>query len=267
MKKIFLTLLLIILSITLIILGFIYFFQEKLIFFPEKVEENFKFTFDQRFEEIRIQTADKKQLSGLLFKADSSRGLIFYLHGNAGSLRSWGEVAKTYTLLGYDVFMLDYRGYGKSEGSIQSEEQLFQDDQLAYDQLKNIYDENKIVVLGYSIGTGLAAKLASTNHPKMLILQAPFFNMKDLIGHINPLIPTFVLKYRFETNKFISECKMPVCLFHGTNDEVIYYHSSEKLLELVKENGRLISLEGQGHNGMSDNPDYLTWIEKVLSGL
>jgi pimeloyl-ACP methyl ester carboxylesterase len=91
--------------------------------------------------------------------------LIFYLHGNAGSLNTWGEVAKRYTELKYDVFMLDYRGYGKSEGSIHSQKQFHEDIQMAYDEMKKTYKESNIVVLGYSIGTGPAAKLASLNHP------------------------------------------------------------------------------------------------------
>ena len=103
----------------------LFFLQEKFIFFPEKLHKDFKFLFDQQFDEVNIRTKDNKLLHGLLFKANSSKGLIFYLHGNAGSLNSWGILAKRYTELNYDVFMLDYRGYGKSEGSIRSQQQFF----------------------------------------------------------------------------------------------------------------------------------------------
>src|SRR5580693_10616872 len=111
--KITLKILKIVAGIYIAICGIFFFFQEKLIFFPQKLEKNYKFRFSQKFEEINIRTKDNKFLNGILFKADSSKGLIFYLHGNAGSLSSWGEVAKTYTDLNYDVFMLDYRGFGK----------------------------------------------------------------------------------------------------------------------------------------------------------
>lgn len=242
----------------------LFFFQEKLIFFPEKLDKNFKFSFDQQFEEINIQTKDNKLLHGLLFQSDSSKGLIFYLHGNAGSLNSWGTVAKTYTTLHYDVFMLDYRGYGKSEGSINSQKQFFEDVQSAYDEMKKRYEEGKIVVLGYSIGTGPATHLASTNHPNHLILQAPYYSLVDMMRHRYPLVPTFLLKYRFETNKYIKDCKMPVTVFHGDEDEVIYYYSSVKLKELFKDNDSLITLKGQGHNGITDNPDYRGAIGKIL---
>ena len=243
----------------------LFFFQEKLIFFPEKLGKNFKFGFHNKFEEINIRTADNKLLNGLLFKADSSKGLIFYLHGNAGSINSWGEVAKTYTDLAYDVFLLDYRGYGKSEGSITSQEELFEDLQKAYNEIKTKYDESKIIVLGYSIGTGPATKIASRNRPKLLILQAPYYSLADMMRHKYPIVPTFLLKYKFRTDQFIKDCKMPVVIFHGDKDEVIYYESSVKLKAFMKQTDTLITLEGQGHNGITDNPDYKIGIQKILS--
>ena len=160
--------------------------------------------------------------------------------------------------------MLDYRGYGKSEGKIYSEKQIYQDTQIAYDKLKTLYDESKIIILGYSIGTGPATKIASANHPKLLILQAPFYSLTDMMKHYYPIIPTFLLKYKFETNKFIKECKMPVVIFHGNRDEVIYYNSSIKLKKLIKETDTLITLHGEGHNGMSNNRQYITELQKIL---
>jgi alpha-beta hydrolase superfamily lysophospholipase len=242
----------------------LYLFQEKLIFFPEKLPKDFKFQFSGQFEEVSIKTGDNILLHAILFKADRPKGVIFYLHGNAGSVNSWGEVAGIYTALDYDVFMLDYRGYGKSDGHINNEQQLYQDVQQAYDQLKTVYAESNILVLGYSIGTGPAAKVASANRPKLLILQAPYYSLTDLMKHLYPIIPTFILKYKLETNKFISNCTMPIVLFHGDRDEIIYYGSSLKLKELMKNTDTLITLAGQGHNGMSSNPDYLMELRKIL---
>ena len=254
----------IILAIYIILCGALFYFQENFIFFPQKLDKNYQFSFDQKFEEIYIRTNDNVVLNSLLFKADNSKGLIFYLHGNAGSLSTWGKVAKTYTDLNYDVFMLDYRGYGKSEGLISSQAQLFQDLQTVYDSMKKRYSEDKIIVLGYSIGSGLAAKIASTNKPKLLILQAPYYSLTDLMSHLYPIIPTFILKYKFKTNEYIKDCTMPIVDFHGNQDEVIYYGSSLKLEKEFKKSDRLITLNGQGHNGMTDNPDYIKEIQKIL---
>lgn len=242
----------------------LYFFQEKLIFFPDKLDPAYRFSFHQPFEEMYITTTDNKRLHGLLFTSDSTKGLVFYLHGNAGAVDSWGEIAKQYTSLHYDIFILDYPGYGKSEGNISSQSQLFEAIQSAYDELKKNYREDSIVVLGYYIGTGPAAKLAADNHPRLLILQAPYYSLTDMMKQTYPIIPTFLLKYKFNTNEYLQDCKMPVVIFHGDRDEVIDYSSSLKLKEEMKPIDTLIRLKGQGHNGMTDNPAYLRALSTIL---
>ena len=263
-KIIFRTLKLLLLFYVLICVA-LYFFQENLIFFPDKLDKNYKFSFAQPFEEVNIITEDGTLLNGLLFKSDSTKGLVFYLHGNAGSLNNWGDVAKCYTDLRYDVFILDYPGYGKSSGTIKSEAQLLGDILVAYTEMKKKYNEERIVVLGYSIGTGLAAKVASTNHPRLLILQAPYYSLTDMMRRTYPIVPTFLLKYKLKTNENLKNCKMPVVIFHGDKDDVIYYGSSLRLKEEMKAGDTLITLQGQGHNGMTDNPGYIAALKIFLN--
>jgi len=86
-----------------------------------------------------------------------------------------------------------------------------------------------------------------------------------MMKHNYPIIPTFVLKYKFETSEYIKECKMPIVVFHGNEDEVIYYGSSLKLKEEFKRQDTLITLNGQGHNRMTENPEYKIEIQKVLT--
>lgn len=264
MKKLLFNFFKITLVLYFLLCTLLYFFQERIIFLPQKLNKNFKFQFNQNFEERNFKTSDDKLLNGLLFKAENSKGLIFYLHGNAGNLSSWGFVAKTYTDLNYDVFILDYRGYGKSEGKITSQQQLFEDVQLVYNEVKKEYNENKIVLLGYSIGSGMASKLASDNNPKLLILQAPYYSLTDLAKHTFPIIPSFILKYKLENNKYIKDCKMPIVLFHGKEDAVIYYESSVKLKEECQNIQELITIKDLGHNGMTDDQNYKREIKKIL---
>jgi len=238
--------------------------QEELIFFPTKLPANHVFRFNSTFQERFIKTPDGHRLHGLLFKADTSAGLIFYLHGNAGDLDSWGEIAATYTNLNYDIFMLDYRGYGKSEGNISSEKQFHEDVQLAYDHVKKDYPEEKIVVLGYSIGTGTAARLAAYNQPKMLILQSPYYSLIDLAQKLYPMVPSAIIKYKFKTHEYVEKTKAPVVLIHGDKDEVIYYGSSLKLKTHLKPQDQLITLPGQPHNGFTENPEYLEVLQEIL---
>ena len=242
----------------------LYFKQEKLLFFPSRLPADYRFRFSGNFEERWFKMADGTRLHGLLFHAPESKGLVFYLHGNGGDVSSWAEAAPVYTRLGYDVFFLDYRGYGKSQGTIISQAQLLNDVQTAYRQLLSEYPESRTVILGYSVGTGPATWLAAQQHPKRLILQAPYFSMRDLAARTYPFVPGFLVRYPLPTNELITRVQAPIMLFHGDHDEVIYYQSSLRLKALLKPTDRLVLLPGAGHNGMTDNPDYRREIARLL---
>lgn len=244
----------------------LYFFQEKLIFYPEKLAKDFVFDFNQPFEEEYMEVGDNTNIHSLWFKAEAPRGVVFYLHGNAGSLEGWGSVAETFTDLNYDVFIPDFRGYGKSEGKIKSENQLYRDMQILYEHLNKVYPEHKIIVLGHSIGSGMAAKVASDNNPGLLILQAPFYSLADLIKNTPPfnIFPSFLLKYKFPTHLFLKKTKAPVVILHGRNDEIIYYGSSLKLQQEFKPSDSLVTLEGFGHNNFIDSAEYKDEIKMIL---
>ncbi len=256
MKKNLIKLIKFVAILYLVICAALYVFQEKVLFFPQKLAPTYQHHFNQPFEEINLTNNKGNLLNGLLFKSENSRGLVFFLHGNAGALNSWGQVAKFYTELHYDVFMLDYQGFGKSEGKITSQNEFFADNQLFYNEMLKNYDEKNIIVLGYSLGTGLASKIAADNHPSQLILLAPYYSLKDVMQHTYPIIPTVLLKYKIETHKYLGKCNMPITIFHGKQDEIIYFGSGQKLKEKYPKKVRFIPLKNQGHNGIMYNPIY-----------
>ncbi len=253
--------------IYLLICVFVYFRQEKLIFKPTQLPANHQFKFKNKFEELFIKSSDGKLLNGLLFKIEQPKGLIFYLHGNIGSLDSWGEVPKNYINLGYDIFIYDYRSYGKSEGQIKSQQQLFDDNQILYNEMKKIYSENSITILGHSLGSGMAAKLASENQPKSLILITPYYSMSNMVKSLYPYLPVFLLKYKLETYKFLKKCKMPVIIFHGDKDDLVPYDHSVRLMDVLKSDDRLITLKNQDHYRINDSEDYRNALKEVLHEL
>lgn len=274
MKKISLTILkalgsiLILLYISVCVLFYVY--QEDFFIFPaQKLDSTFAYDFGGIFEEINLTMEDGTVLNNLLFKADSSKGVILYLHGNGGSLENWGGFASLYTDLNYDVFMVDYRGYGKSGGAYNNENEIHEDIQAVYNEVKRRYPENQITVLGYSLGSGLATRLASNNDPNLLILLAPFYNLNDAGRHVintvdlllfkllRPLPTSWLNKYKFKSNEYIQNCNMPIVIFHGDEDEIVYYGSSLKLREHFKPEDRLITIEGAGHNNISENDKFI----------
>jgi uncharacterized protein len=237
---------------------------ENQLFPGAKLAIDFSFTFTSPFREIYITCKDGVNLSAILFKANKPKGVIIYLHGSNGALDTWGKIAKTYTAFHYDLFMLDYRGYGKSGGKIRSEEQFFSDLQDVYDYVKHIYPEKKIIVLGQSIGTGGAAMLAANNEPLKLILQAPYYSIPDWVHHVEPVIDTSRLVYKFPTYQFLAKTNVPIVIFHGDADEAIYYGSSQKLTTFFKPGDKLITLHGEGHTNFTKNKDYLHDLKIVL---
>jgi len=253
-----------VIGVVVILLGYVCFFQEKLIFFPEKVNTDYKYPFQQPFEEVYLTTPDGASLHALYFRSPQPKGIILYFHGNAGSLRTWGYLAEDLIPFGYDVLMPDYRGFGKSTGTL-SQQALYQDAQLHYNYLKNYYPENKITIYGRSVGTGVATKLASTNNPRMLVLETPFYNFADVAKtHYSFLPVSLLLRYTFRSDKFLPQVKSPIYIFHGTADEIVPFSSGLKLASLLNKPDHFIVIDGGGHNNLGSFTTYQQALQRIL---
>ena len=247
------------------VLALLYFFQERLIFFPSRLEPNHDFSFDQPFEEIRLD-ADGAWISGLKFLAQSrdggqiygdardangerkaKNGAAIFFHGNAGNLQGWGGYARYFTDLGYDFYLFDYRGYGKSGGEISSQEQLYADADLMMEPVLREYYAGEIAVIGYSVGSGLAARTAQKYGAKRLVLIAPYFSLEDLAREKMPFVPKFLIKYKIPTFEFVGDFGGPVTIFHGEHDELIGVDNSRRLLKFLKPGDKIYELNA-GHN-------------------
>lgn len=240
--------------------------QESYIFYPERLPPEYVFSFPQPYEEFNFNVSEKVTINALLFKADSSKGLVFYLHGNAGSLRGWGFLYEEFTKRGYDVLFFDYRGYGKSTGTIEREDDLHHDVRFVYTKMLEKYKEDSVVIFGRSLGTGIAARLASEHAPQKVILETPYYNFTEVASHHFPsLMVKLLLKYRLETNKYITKIKCPVFMFHGTNDQTIPYDHSVRLLKL-SENLHLTTLQGGTHNDLGSYLLYQEQLSSILNG-
>lgn len=224
----------------------LYIGQDYIIFNADTLPENYQF---RKGEEVEIEVAPDLSLNNLLLKQSGpSKGAILYLHGNKGNNRRCIRQAEMLEGLGYDIMIPDYRGYGKSDGKIESEGQLLSDVQAVYNHLKKSYDETNIIVVGYSLGTGMASYLAAHNSPSQLLLIAPYISFYDLKDRYIKLVPDFLVKYPLNNQKYLADVKCPIHLFHGTTDEVIPYDSSI-FLSKVNPLINLITLNGTGHRG------------------
>lgn len=266
-KKIVIWLVSIVFMLYLGVCSWFYFSQGQALFNTSvKLNHDHVFKFSAPFEERYITMQDSKRLHGVLFKAKESKGLILWLPGGRGILDSIGLNAKVYTDMNYDVFVLNYRGFGKSEGKISSEKQFNQDMQTVYSEFKKEYPENKIVIFGYSLGTGPAAVLAANNKPKMLILEAPYYSMVEMTQKAIPYLPiSLLLKYKFNTSEYLEKIKSPIVIIHGEADKKIPVEVSYRLKKYLKPTDKLLILEGQGHNDFEKNKEYLLKLSNILN--
>ncbi|RYZ46265.1 MAG: alpha/beta fold hydrolase, partial [Sphingobacteriales bacterium] len=175
----------------------------------------------------RIKVLD--QSSGSHFTVSKPLGLILYFHGNTRSIKGWAKYAKDFTRYQYDVVLVDYRGFGKSTGK-RSEHDMLNDMQFVYDSLAVQYTEHHIIVYGRSLGSGFAAKIASDNKPRYLILDAPYFNFAKAIKRFLPILPIrFLLRFQLRTDKWIRHVNCHTYILHGTKDRLLPISNSEQL--------------------------------------
>lgn len=254
----------VIVLVYLLVLGLFYFFQEFFIFHPKVTASDHQYTFPVNFKETMHETANNGQIHTIHFQQESAKGVVLYLHGNAGNLVDWGWLYKDFLERNYDIIFMDYRGYGKSKGKM-SEANLHSDAQHIYDVLKQEYKESDIIVYGRSIGTGIASKLAHSNAPGVLVLESPYFNLKDVVQRNAPFLPiNLILRYKLESNKYVPKVSCPIHIMHGKNDGVVPFESGEKLFKVCGENAVFYGVESGTHNDLSQFQEYTDLLNNVL---
>ena len=243
----------------------LYYFQEKIIFRPTKLGQNFTFKFSNKFEELFLKSEDGAIINALHFKVKNPKGVILYFHGNMGDLSRWGKITEFFIELNYDVFVMDYRTYGKSTGLL-SEQALYDDAEMCYNYVRKQYNESKITVYGRSLGTGMATYLASKNNPKSLILETPYYSLTDVAKRRFSMYPSEkTLRYNFPSYKYIQKVTCPISIFHGTNDRVVPYASGEKLFNSIQQKEKnFFTIEKAGHNNLSEFKVYQNQILEIL---
>jgi uncharacterized protein len=242
----------------------IYFLQDLFIFKPEKLHPDFQFRYDSPFRELNFDVEKGVRINGLHFFREKPVGLILYFHGNSRSIKGWARYARDFYRYNYDVVLVDYRGFGKSTGK-RGEAEMLTDMQFVYDRLKEQYTEQHLIVYGRSLGSGFAARLAADNHPRYLILDAPYYNFRKVIERFIPFLPVrFVLRYHLRTDKWIPRVQCPVYILHGTKDWLIPIRHSEQLQKLNPRKITLIRIHGGRHNNLPKFAEYHNFIRDIL---
>ncbi len=260
--------LILVISIASFYVGFcllFYFFQHFIFFRPEILPASFKYDYSFPFEELEFAMEDGARINGIYFTVPSSRGVVFYLKGNSRSIKGWGKFAKDFLSNGYDFLMIDYRGFGKSRGK-RSQERLFNDSQFMYKWLRERYPEDKIVLYGRSLGSGIAARIAGWNNPRLLILDSPYFSFYYNTRRFIFWTPLkWILRYHIRTDQYLQAATCPVHIIHGTHDHLIPFKQSEMLKALCPDKVKLIPIAGAHHNNLQEFPEYYHALYDSLS--
>jgi alpha-beta hydrolase superfamily lysophospholipase len=245
----------------------LYYLQDYMLFKPEKLPEDFQFFYEnQETKEYNLETRDGAIINGLRFMPKGeSKGVVLYLKGNSQSIKGWGKFAVDFTRHNYNVIMVDYRGFGKSTGR-RSQKNIKRDLQVVYNKIKEQTTEDRIILYGRSLGSGFAAKLASTNHPKMLILESPYYSLTKVTARYAPFMPlSLLIKYPLPTYKWLKYVQCPIHIIHGTNDKLIPYKTSVKLSQIKPKLTRLHTVIGGGHKDLNNFEAYHKMMHEIIN--
>ncbi|MBL8340812.1 MAG: alpha/beta fold hydrolase [Rubrivivax sp.] len=264
-----------------LLLALLWVAQEKLIFMPAKLPADHRFDFGADVHEVWIdrgstgthpdaaRNTDPVRLHALHLRLPAPDGVVFYLHGNAGNLDSWFTNAAFWRQANLDLFMLDYRGYGKSGGRVQSEAQLVDDVRAAWQQVAPQYAGKRRIVFGRSLGSALAAKLSAEVKPDLTLLVSPYESLVALAAEHYAWVPRALLRYPLRTDEAVARLANPLVIVHGERDEIIALHHAQRLLAHAAPaaQARLVRVSGAGHNDLQLFPQYLQGLRDAFASL
>lgn len=256
----------IMLLVYLIGASLIYFFQETLIFRSRALPASHQFDSSLPHREITVAVNKQDTLHAVLYRPYSGtvRGLVLYFHGNRQNIGWYEKFVPYFTQLGYEVLMPDYPGYGKSKGKI-TEQKLYEWATLTYQIARKRYAADSLIIYGKSLGTGIAAQLASRRDCKHLMLETPYYRFSDVLQRFLPLYPmNLLLRYQLPTYQYLPLVSAPITLLHGTKDGIISFAQSQKLSALFKPQDKLVVVEGGSHNDLYRFSKTTEWLASTL---
>lgn len=252
------------------LLAFLWARQESLMFYPVPLPAGYRLATAPDIHEHTVDVPGAK-LSVLQLKRPAARGVVFFLHGNAGNLAGWFSNADFYREAGFDLVMPDYRGYGKSTGSIRGARQLREDVRAVWDAFASQYEGRRVVLYGRSLGTALAADLAEQltregKAPHLTVLVSPYSSLRELTAEFYPWVPGALLRYPLDTASHLPRIGGPVLLVHGAADTLIGAHHARRLQQ-AHPAARLLLVPQAGHDDLHESPLYREELRRALDRL
>ena len=245
----------------------VYYLQDYLILHPKVLSSGYQFQFAQPFKEVNIPYNSTSSINIVQFKTNDSiaKGVVLYFHGNRDNITRYSGIAPQITKHGYEIWMIDYPGFGKSTGKF-TERQLYNWAMVFYKLARARFSPDSIIIYGRSLGSGAAAQLASVRDCKRLILETPYFSMPSVFGSYAPFYPfNKIIHYQFPTWEFLKKVDAPVTIFHGENDGVIPIRNARKLIPSLKKIDEFVVIKEGSHNDLFKFPEYTVKLDSLLN--
>jgi len=266
-RRMLYSILFILVSVWVLLSLLLYLFQPKFIYFPQSEIDYTPDMAGLLYEDIYFKTEDDVLLNGWFIPVEDAKNTLLFFHGNGGNISHRLESLKIFHEIGLSVFIIDYRGYGQSQG-IPSEQGTYRDAEAAWQYLaetRGISDED-IIIFGRSMGGAVATWLASRYTPNLLILESTFTSIADVAKHYYPYLPTHLLtRIKYASVDRIKDIHSPILISHSQTDEIIPYKYGRALFEKAQAPKIFLELKG-GHNDgfITTGPSYIQGLENFI---
>ena len=231
---------------------YVYSMQSNLIYFPNMPGRDLIATPEDiglSYQDVEFVTDDDIKLHGWFIPKEFAEKTVLFFHGNAGNISHRLQSIDIFNRLGLNVFIIDYRGYGKSEGKI-TEKGSYRDAEAAWHYLVNTrgIDEQHIILFGRSLGASIAAWLASKQTPSALIIESGFTSVPSMGQRLYPFLPVrWLAHFKYDTLLYVQSVSCPVLVAHSKDDEIIPYDEGRKIFDATPEPKYFLEMRG-GHN-------------------
>ncbi len=263
-----------IISITVAVLvllsAMLYLFQSNFVYFPSTQLVTTPELIQLDYEDVTIETEDGIRLHGWYLPHDSPRATLLFLHGNGGNISHRLDSLAIFNALGLAVLIIDYRGYGQSEGTT-SERGTYLDAEAAWNYLINEKKlaVNDIIVFGRSMGGAVATWLASQQQPRALILESTFTSITDMGKHYYPYLPaTLLTRIKYASIDRITSINQPILFIHSPSDDIVPYTLGRKLFDAATGPKTFVEIRGTHNEGflMSGNT-YIDGLDRFITNV
>ena len=256
--------------VVLLLNALLWLLQPGMVFYPTRTLQATPNDWGFPFEDVELTTTDGVRLHGWNIPHPRATRTLLFFHGNAGNISHRGDSIAIFRRLGLSVLIIDYRGYGNSEGK-PSEAGLYLDASAAWSHLvsERGIAPGQIILFGRSLGASVAADLASRVNPGALVLESAFSSARDLARHLYPVLhPAVCLRFDFDAARRLARARCPVLVMHSRDDEIIPYALGRRLFEAAPSPRRFLDLVGDHNAGfLASQPAYELGLAAFIATL